>query len=130
MPVSKGVSTYAALIGAIATFGLAIATFLETFNELDPLAGLGPLLVAGGVLWKMIDSRGKQATALASRPPAPAPVTYATSGTASTTAPALYFDHTATTFQYPRPGVEGEFTREPKSPPPEELRDLHENGET
>ena len=46
MNISKGLASWSGVVGAIAGFLLAVATFMETFDALDPLAGLGPLLAA------------------------------------------------------------------------------------
>lgn len=134
MKVSKGLSTWAGLVGAVAGFLLALATFMDTFNELDPLAGLGPLAAAGLVLWKVIDGRMKQATALAANPVDRNLARWADNvATASNTR--------SVTWGTPRPGVSGtfapapppaplrstkpgEFDREPTAPPADELREL------
>lgn len=102
MKISKGLATWAGLVGAVGGFLLALATFMDTFDELDPLAGLGPLAAAAAVLWKVIDGRMKQATAqieAGAKPAQLAPATYAIGSTGTGT-------YVTSTFTQPRPGAE------------------------
>lgn len=61
--VSKGLATWAGLVAAVGQYLLAIALFMDTFNDADPLAGLGALATATATLWKVIEGRMKQAEA-------------------------------------------------------------------
>lgn len=63
--VPKGLATWAAIVAAVGQYALAVALFLDTFDQADPLAGAVPLLTATATLWKMIDGRMKQASVLA-----------------------------------------------------------------
>ena len=61
--VTKGLATWAGLVAAVGQYILAIALFMDTFDEADPLAGLGALATATATLWKVIEGRMKQAQA-------------------------------------------------------------------
>lgn len=59
--VSKGLATWAGIAAAVGQYVLAIATFMETFDQVDPLAGVVPLVTATAALWKVIEGRMAQA---------------------------------------------------------------------
>lgn len=66
--VSKGLATWAGLVAAVGQYALAVALFMDTFNDADPLAGLGPLATATVTLYGVIKGRMDQAKTLAARP--------------------------------------------------------------
>jgi hypothetical protein len=71
MKVSKGLGTYVGLVTASAQYLGAIALFLEAD---DQALALGPLATATLTLYKVLDGRFNQATALIENPKAaPAP---------------------------------------------------------
>ena len=76
MPVTKGLATWAGIIAALGQYLAAVAVFLEADNQSD---ALGPLVTATATLLAVIVGRMQQAKALASRPAAPAPLSFTTS---------------------------------------------------
>lgn len=124
MQVRKGLATWAGLVAAAGQYALAIATFMNTFDDVDPTAGLGALATATATLYGVIKGRMDQAAVLAARAPLSAPV-YFTGSVASSSGAT---GHVTWGPGGPLPATKpGEFAGEPDAPPEHELRDLHEN---
>lgn len=82
MKISKGLATWAGLVAAGGQYALAIATFMETFNDVDPTAGLGALATATATLYGVIKGRMDQATAVIQNPAPTKPSGWVTSNEA------------------------------------------------
>lgn len=123
MQIKKGLATWAGLVAAIGQYALSIALFMDTFDEADPTAGLGPLATATATLYAVIKGRMDQATAAIEATPKPGQLQAVTD---SVDVPPFnpYLPKTWTP-------PDDEMDREPVDDGADiEHRDLHENGQT